>query len=131
MELQHATPAAPPRAQRRQAHDNGRTATPRAPHLRPYQVEAQQAILEHRARGIRSQLVSMATGLGKCVDPNTWVWSGGLQRFGDAWGSNTIAGPHTTDTIEAWYDDGINPGKRVATRAGLSIDGTLAHRVWI
>src|SRR6202165_5587611 len=67
MELQHATPAAPPRAQRRQAHDNGRTATPRAPHLRPYQVEAQQAILEHRARGVRSQLVSLATGLGKSV----------------------------------------------------------------
>src|ERR1700736_4866854 len=67
MELQHATPAAPPRARRRPAHDNARTATSRAPHLRPYQVEAQQAILEHRARGVRSQLVSLATGLGKSV----------------------------------------------------------------
>ncbi|GAC1533749.1 MAG: hypothetical protein NVS2B17_01850 [Candidatus Velthaea sp.] len=40
---------------------------PRAPHLRPYQNEAQQAILEHRRRGIRTQLVSLATGLGKSV----------------------------------------------------------------
>ncbi len=39
----------------------------RAPHLRPYQVEAQQSILEHRARGVRTQLVSLATGLGKTV----------------------------------------------------------------
>jgi superfamily II DNA or RNA helicase len=104
---------------------------PAAPRLRPYQIEAQQAILEARARGIRSQIVSLATGLGKCVDPQTWVWSNGLRRFEDAWGSDRIAGPHKTDTVVAWYDDGVNPGRRVTTDAGLSIDGTLAHRLWI
>ncbi|HEY0614309.1 MAG TPA: DEAD/DEAH box helicase family protein, partial [Candidatus Elarobacter sp.] len=68
MELQDATPAAVTRPRRRQAHDHAsRAERPRAPHLRPYQVEAQQAILEHRARGVRSQLVSLATGLGKSV----------------------------------------------------------------
>ncbi|MBC5799981.1 MAG: DEAD/DEAH box helicase family protein [Candidatus Eremiobacteraeota bacterium] len=35
--------------------------------LRPYQVEAQQAIVEARKRGFRAQLVSLATGLGKTV----------------------------------------------------------------
>jgi superfamily II DNA or RNA helicase len=35
--------------------------------LRPYQVEAQQAIVEARKRGFRAQLVSLATGLGKSV----------------------------------------------------------------
>jgi len=35
--------------------------------LRPYQREAQQAILAARDRGFRSQLVSLATGLGKTV----------------------------------------------------------------
>ena len=35
--------------------------------LRPYQIEAQQAIVEARTRGLRAQLVSLATGLGKSV----------------------------------------------------------------
>jgi superfamily II DNA or RNA helicase len=35
--------------------------------LRPYQIEAQQAIMEARKRGFRAQLVSLATGLGKSV----------------------------------------------------------------
>src|ERR1700761_2191207 len=68
MELQDATPAVLTRPRRRPAHDpNGRAEKPRAPHLRPYQIEAQQAILEHRARGVRTHLVSLATGLGKSV----------------------------------------------------------------
>jgi superfamily II DNA or RNA helicase len=116
---------------RRRPDQNGARQQPAAPRLRPYQVESQQAILEHRARGIRSQIVSLATGLGKCVDPQTWVWSNGLRRFGDAWGNDRIAGPHRTDDVVAWYDDGLNDGRRITTDAGLTIDGTLAHRVWI
>jgi superfamily II DNA or RNA helicase len=99
--------------------------------LRPYQKDAQEAILRERDLGVRSQMVVMATGLGKCVDPDTYVWSDGLRRFGDLWGADYIAGPHRLDKINGWYDDGINPGKKVTTHAGISIDGTLAHRVWI
>jgi superfamily II DNA or RNA helicase len=67
METQEAAPAVIARPRRRAALDHDRPTQPKAPHLRPYQVEAQQAILEHRARGIRTQLVSLATGLGKTV----------------------------------------------------------------
>ena len=130
METFEATTAEGNQPRRRPDH-NGARQTPAAPRLRPYQIESQQAILEHRARGIRSQIVSLATGLGKCVDPQTWVWSGGLRRFGDSWGSERIAGPHRTDDIVAWYDDGLNDGRKVSTDAGLTIDGTLAHRIWI
>src|SRR5664279_5135016 len=131
MAMQDATAADESRPRRRSANLTAVEKLPRSPHLRPYQVEAQQAITEHRRRGIRTQLVSLATGLGKCVDPQTWVWSNGLRRFADAWGSRRIAGPQQTDEVVGWYDDGVNPGRRVVTAAGLTIDGTLAHRIWI
>jgi superfamily II DNA or RNA helicase len=67
MDLEQATTAVAPQPRRRQALDTVKNQAPRAPQLRPYQVEAQQAILEHRARGVRTQLVSLATGLGKSV----------------------------------------------------------------
>jgi superfamily II DNA or RNA helicase len=67
METQEAAPAVIARPRRRAALDHDHPTQPKAPLLRPYQVEAQQAILEHRARGIRTQLVSLATGLGKTV----------------------------------------------------------------
>jgi superfamily II DNA or RNA helicase len=67
MEMKEAAPAVTVRPRRRPALDTARAPQPRAPHLRPYQVEAQQSILEHRARGVRTQLVSLATGLGKTV----------------------------------------------------------------
>ena len=129
--MQDATAADESRPRRRSANLTAVEKLPRSPHLRPYQVEAQQAIVEHRRRGVRTQLVSLATGLGKCVDPQTWVWSNGLRRFSDAWGSRRIAGPQQTDEVVGWYDDGVNPGRRIVTAAGLTIDGTLAHRVWI
>jgi hypothetical protein len=70
-------------------------------------------------------------GMGKCVTPDTVVWSGGLRRFGDVWGEDTIQGPHTVDRVSAWYDDGERDGYRVETEAGFVIDGTPAHRVWV
>jgi len=131
MEMQDATAADESRPRRRSANLPAVGQPLRAPHLRPYQIEAQRAIVEHRKRGVRTQLVSLATGLGKCVDPQTWVWSNGLHRFADVWGSRRIAGPRQTDEVVGWYDDGVNLGKRVTTAAGLTIDGTLAHRIWI
>jgi superfamily II DNA or RNA helicase len=64
---QFETVAAEVNQPRRRTKPNGARPMPAAPRLRPYQVEAQQAILEHRARGVRSQIVSLATGLGKTV----------------------------------------------------------------
>src|ERR1700722_1008934 len=64
---QFETAAAEGDQPRRQRSHNGARPLPAAPRLRPYQVEAQQAILEARARGIRSQIVSLATGLGKTI----------------------------------------------------------------
>jgi hypothetical protein len=76
-------------------------------------------------------IVAGRPGMGKCVTPDTVVWSGGLRRFGDVWGEDTIQGPHTVDRVSAWYDDGERDGYRVETEAGFVIDGTPAHRVWV
>lgn len=65
--MQDARAAEQPRPRRRTPVLSAVEQAPRAPHLRPYQLEAQQAIVEHRRRGIRTQLVSLATGLGKTV----------------------------------------------------------------
>src|SRR5665213_2029001 len=99
MELHDATPAVVTRPRRRPAHDSARTAHAKAPHLRPYQVEAQQAILEHRARGVRSQLVSLATGLGKSVVIATLPRLLSL-RTGDV----TVVVAHRDELIEQLVD---------------------------
>src|SRR5665213_2674991 len=99
MELHDATPAVITRPRRRPAHDSARTAHAKAPHLRPYQVEAQQAILEHRARGVRSQLVSLATGLGKSVVIATLPRLLSL-RTGDV----TVVVAHRDELIEQLVD---------------------------
>jgi superfamily II DNA or RNA helicase len=99
MELHDATPAVTTRPRRRPALDSARTTHSRAPHLRPYQVEAQQAILEHRARGVRSQLVSLATGLGKSVVIATLPRLLSL-RTGDV----TVVVAHRDELIEQLVD---------------------------
>ncbi len=87
--------------------------------------------LIHQTLSTSVMIVTGAQGMGKCVTPDTLVWSGGLRRFGDVWGADTIQGPHTVDRVAGWYDDGVRDGYRVETEAGFTIDGTPAHRVWV
>ena len=87
--------------------------------------------LIHQTLSTSVMIVTGAQGMGKCVTPDTLVWSGGLRRFGDVWGADTIQGPHTVDHVAGWYDDGVRDGYRVETEAGFTIDGTPAHRVWV
>lgn len=97
--------------------------------LKPRQQAAFDAVRDCYRRGVRRQLVALPTGVGKCVTPDTLVWSTGLRRFGELWGEAAILGPEGPATVAGWYDDGERPGLRVTTAAGLTIDGTLNHRV--
>jgi len=92
--MQDAT-SAEVRSRRRSATLAPVAVQPRAPHLRPYQIEAQQAILEHRRRGIRTQLVSLATGLGKSVIIATLPRLLGLRE-----GDMTLVVAHRDELIE-------------------------------
>ncbi len=93
--MQDATAAEQPRPNRRSANLTAVESPRRAPQLRPYQIEAQQAILEHRRRGTRTQLVSLATGLGKTVIIATLPKLLGL-REGDV----TLVVAHRDELIE-------------------------------
>ncbi len=108
--MQDATTAGDIRPRRRTAQLTAVTQIPRAPHLRPYQVEAQQAIVEHRRRGIRTQMVSLATGLGKTVIIATLPKLLGL-REGDV----TLVIAHRDELIEQIVDkmNAENPAARI------------------
>ncbi len=104
--------------------------------LRPYQARGKEDLRvgSWRIRNKRKTLLVLPTGAGKCVDPDTWVWSGGLRRFGDlfkAQARSPIAGPMESNCIAGWYDDGTRPGYRVMLANGLMIDGTPNHRIWV
>jgi DNA repair protein RadD len=110
---------------------------PTLPNLRDYQARGIDKINNHIASldgthsaYARSFVVVCPTGGGKCISPDSWVWSSGLKRFSDAWDSTKIAGMHKTDRVTGWWDDGVNDGLKISTAAGWEIDGTLAHRVW-
>lgn len=98
--------------------------------LRPYQERAVVGVFD-AWRTSKSVLVVAPTGAGKCVSRSTFVWSGGLKRFGDAWGATRIASPHGAAEVTGWYDDGERDGYKVTLECGLSVDGTPAHRVWV
>lgn len=100
--------------------------------LRAYQQAASDATIEDMDAGGESGLVVLPTGTGKCVDPDTLVWSGGLVRFGDLFNfGDSIQGPHGLEKVRGWYDDGLRTGFKVHLECGLEIDGTPAHRVWV
>jgi superfamily II DNA or RNA helicase len=104
--------------------------TPHGVCLRPYQTDAIERLDDDFDRGVRRVLVVAATGSGKCVTPDTLVWSRGLRRFDEVWGADRIAGPLGVARVTGWYDDGVRDGVRATLDCGLSIDGTRAHRVW-
>lgn len=98
--------------------------------MRPYQVDTVDEIRSVIVGGDLRIVVVMPTGAGKCVSPDTLVWSNGLRKFEDIWDSDRIEGPHGPARVVGWYDDGVNDGFRVKLECGLEIDGTPAHRVW-
>jgi superfamily II DNA or RNA helicase/intein/homing endonuclease len=101
------------------------------PVLRPYQERAIAELHRRVAAGAKRVLLVAPTGAGKCVTPETLVWSRGLRRFGDLWGETQILGPAGSAEIAGWYDDGRRAGLEVTLANGLRIDGTPSHRVWV
>jgi superfamily II DNA or RNA helicase/intein/homing endonuclease len=101
------------------------------PTLDEIQSEMIESIMRSREAGLKSAILEAATGVGKCLDPDTFVWSGGLKRFGDIFGvAERIEGPFGLASIAGWYDDGTRPGFKVTLDCGIEIDGTPAHRIW-
>lgn len=100
-------------------------------HPRPYQRQLIDSVYTSWERGLRRPLAVLPTGGGKCLTPDTLVWSRGLHRFGDLWGSQRILGPAGPAVVEGWHDDGERDGIRLTTALGWTVDGTAEHRVWV
>ncbi|MCW2960200.1 MAG: ruvB [Thermoleophilia bacterium] len=91
----------------------------------------------HRDEALDHALFAGPPGLGKCVTPDTMVFTthgmepiGGLGVVGgESWQPITrpIAGLYGTRTADYFYDNGDGPTLRVTTRAGYRVEGTPNH----
>jgi hypothetical protein len=91
----------------------------------------------HRDEALDHALFAGPPGLGKCVTPDTMVFtSHGMEPIGDlgtvggeSWQPITrpIAGLYGTRTADYFYDNGDGPTLRVTTRSGYRVEGTPNH----
>ena len=90
-----------------------------------------------REEALDHALLAGPPGLGKCVTPDTMVFTthgmepiGNLGTVGgDSWQpiARPIAGLYGTRTADYFYDNGEGPTLRVTTRAGYRVEGTPNH----
>ena len=91
----------------------------------------------HRDEALDHALFAGPPGLGKCVTPDTMVFTthgmepiGSLgQVGGESWQPITrpIAGLYGVRTADYFYDNGDGPTLRVTTRSGYRVEGTPNH----
>ncbi|MBC7460198.1 MAG: hypothetical protein H7287_02435, partial [Thermoleophilia bacterium] len=91
----------------------------------------------HRGEALDHALFAGPPGLGKCVTPDTMVFTthgmepiGSLgQVGGESWQPITrpIAGLYGVRTADYFYDNGDGPTLRVTTRSGYRVEGTPNH----
>jgi Holliday junction DNA helicase RuvB len=91
----------------------------------------------HREEALDHALFAGPPGLGKCVTPDTMVFTThGMEPIGElgvvggeSWQPITrpIAGLYGTRTADYFYDNGEGPTLRVTTRSGYRVEGTPNH----
>ncbi|MCB0879499.1 MAG: Holliday junction branch migration DNA helicase RuvB [Thermoleophilia bacterium] len=91
----------------------------------------------HREEALDHALFAGPPGLGKCVTPDTMVFTThGMEPIGDlghiggeSWQPITrpIAGLYGVRTADYFYDNGEGPTLRVTTRSGYRVEGTPNH----
>lgn len=91
-----------------------------------HQEQAMKAMIDNKIG-----LISASTSAGKCVTPDTWIWSNGLKQIKDIYKKeSTITTEKGEKRIINWHDDSIKPGLKITNSLGWSIDGTNQHRIW-
>ena len=91
----------------------------------------------HREEALDHALFAGPPGLGKCVTPDTMVFTThGMEPIGElghvggeSWQPITrpIAGLYGVRTADYFYDNGDGPTLRVTTRSGYRVEGTPNH----
>ena len=96
---------------------------------------------QHRGEALDHALFAGPPGLGKCVTPDTMVFTThGMEPIGDlgviggeSWQPITrqLATLYGIRTADYFYDNGYGPTLRVTTRSGYRLEGTPNHPVLV
>ena len=109
--------------------------------LRPYQEEAIEAVVSGYNRGCMQQVISLATGLGKCVSEDTIINLDGFREIGSIFPdlpadtfspiSGEVASWPNSALATQVYSNGTSSAISIKTKRGYELSGVPRHPILV